>query len=838
MKFYTNVQQWGNKLLVRGVNNGTPYLTKVDYLPTLYLKSSSDSEIKSMFGENLKPISFDNIKEAKAFVESREGIEDSPIFGNTGYAYQYIHEKWGKQIEFDQATMCIRTIDIETSSELGFPEKSNPLEEILLVTFQDLATKERWTFGSRPFDLKNAKHLKNKEKIKYILCRDERDLIERVLRFWAANPPDIITGWNIVMFDIPYFIARTIRVLGEASTRALSPWNEVRPKMVKGFGNEEVLTYDILGVSQLDYLDLFKKFANMKPENYKLDTVAEEVLGRKKLEHPYETFKEFYTKDWQLFVEYNNVDVELVDEMDDQLQLISLALTMAYDAKCNFSDVFAPTKLWDCLIFNYLASRNIQVHQRQGDREKRRIKGGYVSEVKPQKYEWVVSFDATSLYPSIIMQYNMSPEKLVEGLAFDTTVDGLLNDEYDLSALKDRNVAMTANGYCFQRDNQGVFPEIVTRLFKERVEYKKLMQKAEKEYEKTKDPIAKKAVSKYDNFQQARKILLNSLFGAMANEYFRYFDIRIAEGITLTGQYIIQRISIALNEYLNKVCKTSGFNYSFYSDTDSCYVTLAPLVEKLYSHLPPEKIVGILDKICKEQLNSVLETTAKAIADDTNGFHQTIYFKREAIADHAIFLGKKHYALNVWDNEGLRYTTPKQKVKGLELVKSSTPKVVRAALKDALKICLTGTQKQLHTYMDEFEKTYSTYDVKQIASPRGVNGLSKYEHSVTIYGKGCPMHVRGALLYNFYIKQKKLDKQFPLIQEGEKIRFAYLKEPNPMGENTIAFIGSLPKGLGLHTYIDYVTMFEKTMVEPVNTITQALGWTTRPAATLEGLFND
>lgn len=836
MNQYSSIIQWGNNLLVRGVSNGKPYLKKVKFQPTLYMKTESASEIKSVFGEDLKPVSFDDIKSAKAFVERYEGMDSVPVFGNTGFPYQYIHEKWPEPIEFDQSLLNIQTIDIETTSEEGFPDKSNPIEQVILITLQNLATKQRITFGCGKFSLAKAKHLKQHENITYVQCKNEHDLLERFIAHWRANCPDIITGWNIHLFDIPYLIARISRVLGENYAKLLSPWDEVRVKMIKVFGPEEELTFDLLGVAQLDYLDLFKKFGQKKPENYKLDTVAELILKRRKLENPFDTYRDFYTKDWQLFTEYNMVDVELVDELDDVMQLMSLALTMAYDAKCNFVDVFSPVKLWDCLIYNHLAHKNIQVHQRIS-REKRRIEGGYVQDVaKPQKYEWVVSFDATSLYPSIILQYNLSPEMLVEGLALDTKAAGMVEGRYDLSILKEKNVAMTANGYTYRRDKQGFMPEIVERLFKERVQYKKQMLVHEKNYEATKDPIEKKLISKFDNFQQARKIQLNSLFGAMANEWFRFFDIRIAEGITTTGQYIIQRISNDLNKYLNTSLKTGALNYSFYSDTDSCYVTLETLVKKFYSHLSTEKIVSILDKICKDQINPVLVATAEQIKDYSNAFEQRIFFKREAIADHALFLGKKHYAMTVWDSEGVRFKKAKLKVKGLQMVQSSTPAVIQKSLHDVLLICLTGKQKQLHEFMDEFEKEFMKYTAEQIAFPKGVNGLAKYINQASIYSKSTPMHVRAALLYNHHIKNKELDKRYALIQEGEKIRFIYLKEPNPIGENTIAFIGSLPKELGLHTYVDYTTMFEKLMIKPIETLTVALGWTPRPVATLEGLF--
>lgn len=843
MKFYTCAHQYGSKVLVRGVHNGVRFTKRDDFSPTLYVRSKGNekSEYKSLFGEDLQPIQFEDNNAAKEFVQNYGQVENFQIYGQTNYGYQYITHKYPGEIQWDITQLNIQTIDIETSSEHGFPDVHNPIEEVLLITVKNLISRQIITFGCGDFDDKceEIENLRNKgNKFLYVNCDDERDLIETFLRWYSENYPDIITGWNCDLFDISYLISRVERLFctddDTSMKKKFSPWGLVSRKTVTIMGREHV-SYDIKGVAIIDYIDLYKKFTYTRRESYKLDYIGEVELGIKKLENPYETFREFYTKDWQKFIEYNIRDVEIVDALEHKMKLIELILTMAYDAKCNYTDVFSQVRTWDCIIYNHLHDQGIQIPQKKENRG-RQIEGAYVKEPIPGQYDWVVSFDATSLYPSIIMQYNQSPETFVQGVVKDTTVKGLLEKKYDLDDLKEDNYCMTANGYCYTRDKQGVFPEIVQKFFDDRQRYKKLMIAAQKEYEETKNPKLKNDISKFNNFQMARKIQLNSLFGAWGNEYFRYYDARIAEGITMTGQYIIQEVGKALNDYLNKVVGTNGHDYSFYSDTDSCYISLDPLVRKYYGNLDRDRIISILDKICEEKITEAINKSCDQLADYTNAFQKKIVFKREAIAERGLWVAKKRYALNVYDNEGVRYKDPKLKVMGLEIVRSSTPAPVRESLKEAVRLCLTTDEKTLQEFIELTRARFNTLQPEEIAFPRSVNGLVKYRSRADIYSKGTPMHVRGALMYNHLLEKHKLTMKYEEIQEGEKIKFLYLKEPNTVKENCVAFIGKLPKELDLHRYVDYNTMFEKSFLEPLNQIVGGLGWSTQPKASLEDLF--
>jgi DNA polymerase elongation subunit (family B) len=824
------VNQYGNNILVRGINNGKRVQDRVSFKPKLFVKSKNEAKYKSLYGQNLEPVQFDSINDAKDYVSKYKEVENFPIFGNTNYGYQYITENFSDEIEFDISQIKIWSLDIETSAELGFPDVANPQEQLLVITIQDASTKELMSFGLHEYVVKSEKHT-------YIKCKDEVDLLKKFVDYVAADHPHIITGWNVEFFDIPYLCNRITRILGDDYVKRLSPWRVVKEKNIIKLKKENI-SFELLGIAILDYLDLYKKFTYTNQESYKLDHIAKVELGKEKLSYDeFSSFTEFYKNDWQKFVEYNIRDVELVDELEEKMKLIELILTMAYDAKCNYIDIFSAVRTWDCILYNELWKKNIVVHQRQ-EKSGRGIAGAYVQEPRPGKYNWVVSFDATSLYPSIIMQYNMSPETLVNTYPkfYDVQMKSLLNGTADLSDLQDKQYCMTANGRCFTKEKQGVFPAIVQKLFDDRTKYKKLMLEAQSQYEVTKNKHWQKEISKYNNFQMARKIQMNSLFGAMANEYFRFYDDHIAEGITLTGQYIIQKVGKALDDYLNKICGTKDFNYSFYSDTDSCYITLDPLVQKYYKDQPSEKIVELLDKICEDKIQEVLNKVCNEISEYTHAFDTKINFKREAIAETGVWVAKKRYALNVSNNEGVQYKEPKLKVMGLEIVRSSTPEPVRDALRGAVKLILTTDEEVVQKYIMDFEKEYKQHAPELIAFPRGVNGLGKYSDRTNIYKQATPMHVRGALLYNFYLDKFNLGKKYERIKEGDKIKFIYLKEPNTIGENCIAFNTVIPSEMDLKKYSDYDLMFQKSFLEPLTTILNGIGWTAKPQATLEGLF--
>ena len=829
--FYTYAWQYGNSILTRGVRNGKRFTERHPFTPTLFVKSKDRSEHTSIDGQYLKPIVFGDNSDCKEFIDNYAKVENYPIFGQTDLTYQYLSTMYPEDINFDMSQMRIFSIDIETTAEHGFPDTENPIEEVLLITIVDNQTKEIFTWGSGEW--KPGEETKDLN-VNYTYCSDEMDLLQNFMTWWANDYPDVITGWNLELFDMPYLVGRIDRIFGDSAKNTLSPYNMTRKKTVRGH-NRELLKTDIKGIIQLDYMDLYKKFTYTFQESYRLDYIAQVELGKKKLESGFETFREFYENDWNRFIDYNIIDTVLVDEIDDKMKFLELIITMGYDCKCNYNDIFSSVRTWDCLLYNHLLQKNIMLPQKK-ENFSEGFPGGYVQEPKTGKYKWVVSVDATSLYPSIIMQHNLSPEMLAQNhKPIDCTVDSVLERKHKLK-LKDANLSMAANGYLFRKDKQGFMAEITQKFFDDRQRYKKLMKEAEQEYEDTKNPKLKNDIAKYHNFQMARKIQLNSLFGAIGNKWFRFFDERIAEAITLSGQLIIRDTGKVVDEFMNKFMDTEGEVYSFYTDTDSCYVTLDAMVDKHLKGKSRDEIINIIDRFTEDKLVPAINGRMADLGEYMNVFQPKIEFKREAISDSAIWVAKKRYAMNVWDNEGVRYKTPKLKVMGLEIVRSSTPAPIRESLREAVALCLNEGEKELQNFVEESWQSFKKMTPEEMAFPRGCNNIEKYSSRETVYTKGTPMHVRGALIYNHLVKTQKIENKYQVIQDGDKIKFLYLKEPNHVRENTVAFNGLMPKEFDLHRYIDYELMFEKAFLDPLNTIVDSLNWKTRPVATLEDLF--
>jgi DNA polymerase elongation subunit (family B) len=821
----------GNQFLVRGYDNGKHVMFKEEFSPTLFVPSKKESKYKTLDGENVEPIVPGSVRDCREFYKKYENVDGFKIYGNDRYVFQYISEKYPEnEIKFDITKIKLTTLDIEVASENGFPDTESASEEILTITIQDYATKNIITWGIKPFN-------NTQSNVRYIECGSEHQLLQNFLSYWAQNIPEVITGWNIQFYDIPYICRRLNRVLGEKMMKTFSPWGLVTEREVVVMGRKQI-SYDVGGITQLDYLDLYKKFTYKAQESYRLDYIAEVELGQKKLDHSeFDTFKDFYTKDWQKFVEYNIVDVELVDRLEDKMKLIELAITMAYDAKVNYADVFFQVRMWDNIIYNYLKKRNIVIPPKENSAKDAKYAGAYVKEPKPGVYDWVVNFDLNSLYPHLIMMYNISPETLMDERHPTASVDKILNQQISFELYKDYSVC--ANGAMFRKDFRGMLPELMEKMYNERVIFKKKMIAAKKEYEKTPTKELEKEISRCNNIQMAKKISLNSAYGAIGNQYFRYYKLENAEAITLSGQVAIRWIEGKMNTYLNKILKTEDVDYVIASDTDSIYLNMGPLVERVYKgrEKTTESVVSFLDKICQMELEKYIESSYQELADYVNAYDQKMFMKRENIADRGIWTAKKRYILNVWDSEGVRYSEPKLKIMGIEAVKSSTPAPCRKMIKDALKLMMSGTEDDVIDFIEKSRNEFRKLPPEQVSFPRSASDVNKYRSSSSIYEKGTPIHIRGALLFNHYIKQANLTNKYSLIQNGEKIKFCYLKKPNSIHENVISYIQDFPMELGIDKYIDYDLQFEKAFLEPMKVILDSIGWSVEKTVNLDSFFN-
>lgn len=842
-RFYTSVVRWGNSILYRGIKDGRRIKNKINFSPSLFISTNEETEWKNLDGNYLKKVDFQNMNEASDFIKKYEGVDNFNIFGNTSYIYSFIHQYFPNEIEFDKKNIYIDYIDIEVDSENGFPDPElgeRPITAISVIR----QNGHTIAFGCGDYTSKNDE--------KYFKCRDELHLLNTFLSYWKYNHPDILSGWNIAGFDIPYIVNRITRLLGEESVKDLSPWGIVRVRdSYNSITGKLEMQYNIYGVEILDYIDVYKKFAKggTSQESYTLNHISKVELGEEKVDYTeYEDLYGLYKNNFQLFIEYNIRDSKLVMMLDEKLRLFDLILTMAYDSKSLYSNTFKQTIMIDSMIYGYLLSKNIIVPLRDFEDKASSFAGAFVKEPQSGLHEWVVSFDLDALYPNIIIQYNISPETIIEPkdytdemrriISEGVSVEKLLNGEIDLSGLT--NCTLTPNGQFYRTDKKGFIPEIIEELKKDRIRYKNMMLDYSKKYEGavTDDDKEKyeNLVSRYNNAQLAKKQNLNSFYGSMGTPYFRFYDIRLALSITQAGKLSILWVEKRINKFLNSIAD-SDKDYVVAMDTDSLIISISDILKK-YSVDTSDIIstINYMDTFCEDQIQPVINSAYDDLGNYLHVFKKTMRMKREVLANKGFWTAKKRYVINVYDNEGVRYKEPHLKIMGLDMIKSSTPMIIRDKMKEVVKLIMNSDEKTVQKFISDFKKTFSSIDIEDISFPSSVNGVSKYYDSVTIFKKGCPIHVKGSLYYNKFLKDNGLGDKYKKIQEGEKIKFAYLKVPNPLKVYVISFPSKLPKEFGLDEYIDYNKQFEKTFYNPMKDILDCVGWDIEKKSTLTKFF--
>tara|TARA_R100000951_G_scaffold57441_1_gene48243 strand:+ start:1577 stop:4102 length:2526 start_codon:yes stop_codon:yes gene_type:complete len=836
--FYTNVMIRGNDILYRGIENGRRVKRKIPYQPTLFVPTNKKTEWKTLDGRAVEEFKVGSILETNTFMKEHRNVSGLEIHGNLNYVYSYIADEFPGDVNYDFNDLVIAYIDIETECEKGFPDYKSPNERVIAITIA--VNGEYHVLGLGDFVTKNE------NEIAYNFQTEEQ-LLNEFYRLWDELQPDIVTGWNIRFFDIPYLYNRSCRVVGQKKAKMLSPWRTVREKTVHRM-NRDHDVYEPLGVSVLDYYELYQTFTYTNQESYRLDHISFVELGEKKLSYDeFDSIADFYQKDFQKFIEYNIKDVQLVHRLEQKMKLLELVVALTYSAKVNMMDVFSQVKTWDQIIFHYLYEKNIIIPPKNFSEKDVQYAGAYVKDPIVGKHDWVVSYDLNSLYPHLIMQYNISSDTKVRGSMSRKAIeiDGILEENPDtmnrVREWTNQGYCVAANGTLYRKDKQGFLPELMEKLYTERKKYKRLMIDCQKRQQAGEKGLENE-IAKYDNFQQVRKIQLNSAYGAIGNEWFRYYDVEMAEAITLSGQLSIRWIANKLNEFLNEHVGTTNYDYVVASDTDSVYLRLGNLVDRfLSSGSDVEKITDFLDKASEKIIEPFIDKKYEELSSLMNAFDNKMVMEREVIAKTGVWTAKKRYMLSVHDSEGIRYKTPKLKIMGIETSRSSTPQVVRNKLKEMISTVMTGTEDELISSVGEFKSEFNFLDPEDIAFPRGVSNLTKYHDSAQIYSKGTPIAVKGALIYNYYISKMKLGRKYREIIEGDKIKFVYLKTPNPMAgsfgkDHVLSFPNGIPKEFELTDFIDYDKQFTKSFLEPLNTILKAVGWEYEKKASLETFF--
>ena len=870
MNFYTSVNRFGNNILYRGFEDGERIAKKVPYMPTLFVKSTHETGWFNLQNEPVLPKTFDSMRDARDFIKQYDGVDNFTIYGTTNYVTQFINDRFPEAPKFDREKINVTTIDIEVASDDGFPFVEQAAHPVISITMKNNIDGIYRVWGLYDYEPDKCE-VDGVDSIQYIKCKDEVDLLLSWLSYWTDHRwcPDVVTGWNTRLFDFPYLIRRVKNIIGGDVYRKFSPWGIVDQRDIVIAGRN-VIAYEMSGIQQLDYYDLFTKFGYTygQQESYKLDHIAHVVLGERKLSYDeYGSLHTLYKHDFQKFIDYNIKDVQIVDRLEEKMGLITLAMTMAYRGGVNYSETFGTVQIWDAILYRLLFKQQIACPPKIVN-DKIPYPGAFVKEPQTGMHDWVVSFDLNSLYPNLIVQYNMSPETVLPGKLTGVTIDNMLaNQSY--SAPDD--VTVTALGTTFRKDQVGIIPNIIKQYYDERRLIKNEMlakqQKLEELGQDTKwidglqhtldsssgQQIAantpgfsdrdlkinrtnlENEVTILANQQMSIKILMNSLYGALGNKHFRYFNNQVAEAITTSGQLSILWAEKAINAEMNAALDTLGKDYVIAIDTDSLYVNMNGLVEKF----KPKDPVKFLDKISREHFEKKLEAAYAALAKKMNAYENRMEMSREVIANRGVWIAKKRYILNVHNNEGVQYAEPKMKMMGVDAVRSSTPQVCRDKFKQIFKVIIDDGEAATQKFIADFKREFRNLPPEDVSFPRGCN-IEKdgktWADPKTIYRKACPIHVSGALLYNHYVKQNNLDKKYELINNGEKIKFVYLKMPNPIKENVIAYSANLPPELDLHKFIDYNKQYEKAFVEPIKHLLDALEWEVEPTATLEAFF--
>jgi DNA polymerase elongation subunit (family B) len=826
-------------ILMRGVENGRRVSKKILYKPYLFINSNAPSKYRTIYGKSVSRVDFANPWEARDFINQYKDVASMPVFGMTNFVYPFIRDEFGDDIQYDPALVNKVGLDIEVSilDGLGFPDVLEANNPVTLITISKNGKKA--VFGCRDYVV-------HQPDVEYYKCTDERALLKSFLAIWAEYDPDLVTGWNIEGFDMPYLINRMMKVLGEDKTKKLSPWGffERGSMMHKGVVVDTLVP---AGITILDYMQLYKKFAFTQQESYSLNHVCSEELGEKKLDYgEYGSLAGLERGNFQLYTEYNIRDVELVDLLDDKLKLIELVFAMAYNARVNYADTFTTVRMWDVLIHNYLLDRNIVIHQFEKSGSDRGIVGGYVKAPQVGMHKWVVSMDLRSLYPHIIMQYNISPEmfrgRFPGVFSIEDLLAGYMKDHKEYLLKEDLSV--TANMCIFDRRKQGFLPAIMAAIYNDRNKYKKELKAAKQRYEKLKDKTSQDAlalekdIARLDNLQMAKKIQLNGGYGALANQWNRWYETDYAEAITMSGQLTTMWIEGKINEFLNKMFKTVGEDYVIACDTDSVYFKLDKLVDAVYGEdqSDKKKITKFLDSVCVERIEPYVAEQFQLLSEYMNARSNEMYMVRECIADRAIWTAKKRYILNVYNQEGVAYEEPKLKMMGIEAIRTSTPAVVRTAIKETIQVIMKDDEETLQKYVTDFRARFETMDFEQVAFPRGVSDLDKWTDAATIWKPSTPIAVKGALVYNNGLRVRDLTKEYELIPNGTKVKFSYMTMPNPLHAAVLSCPGSLPKEFNMERFIDRDMQFAKAYLGPITTITGAIGWEAERRATLESFF--
>jgi DNA polymerase elongation subunit (family B) len=807
--------------------------------PYLYIETnSSDSAAVSIFNTPLKKLTFKTSYDRNKFVNE---TSITRLFHNIGIEQQYLIDTFKTEVDspdFTQHPLKIWYIDIEVYAKDEFPTAEQAKYPINLLTIYDSLEDKFYTWGLKPYTSK-------KPNAKYYYCKTEKELLESFLNFIKKDYPDIITGWNIESFDIPYIINRYTNVFDKDKARDLSPVNNLyyRENTVTRFG-KATGRWHIRGISCIDYLEAYKIFTPGEKESYSLNFISELELKEGKLAINATTLANLSESDWENFVDYNIQDVDLVKRIEDKRSILKLVRTLAYKGLTQFESALGKVSIVTGAVAHQAAKQGFIIPTFKNDKIRDDYDGGFVREPDRGLQKAIVSYDANSLYPSVILSLNISPETKVGKITSkdDDSITICLtngkevkisNDKFT-KLIKKEQLSISKYKVLYTQKFKGVVPNLIERLYKERVDAKNTSLKYKREIEKyEQDPTSFKDFNKekikllaeqYDTYQLTFKILLNSIYGIFAQKHSPFFDIDHAASVTLTGQAVVKQASSIVDDYL-KIKYNINNSVTIYNDTDSLYITLKEVCKNQNIAVcdNSKKVTSEMHSLVKE-IDSALNQEIRVWAKNSlNSNDPQFIFKREAICDSGILLQKKRYILHVLDQEGV----PKNDFKyvGVEVARSNTPKQVKELIKEVIETIISSESRNEsnNTYKKVYE-IFKTMPIEDIAIRKNVKEYEKYERKATDHtiGKGTPMHVKCAIHYNQLLKRLNIDSKYESIQSGNKIKYFYAS-PNKYNFQCMAFTNYYPKEFS-EIKVDYEKMFIKIVTPLIENVYDAIGW--------------
>jgi len=817
------------KLWTWDVNTGERICIDKPFNPFLYVETPNGEDGTSIYNTKLKKVIFDNSFERNKYVK-QGGIKR--LFFNLPVEQQALIEEFGFKNQdkaFSQFPLKIFTIDIETYSPDHFPEPDKAEDPITLITIHDSLTNEYHTWGlEKDFYPKQ-------DNVHYYQCVTETDLLRSFLKYWRKDYPDMVVGWNMENFDIPYIINRIINKLGEDWANRLSPIDEIykRENILQQFGKLSSRWY-IRGISLIDYMDAYITFSRNKQESYSLNHIGTVELGIGKVKHS-GNLSDLQNENWDKFVEYNIQDVKIIVELEKKLQFLMLTRMLAYLGMTNFESALGTVSIVTGAMALQALGKGMIIPTFPMDRNEN-YAGGFVKDPNRGLHECIVSFDANSLYPNTIITLNISPETKIgrirnhkDGKIDIELINGKMHTftfEQFSQFIKSQEVAITKAGVLYSQKHKGFCPELIERIYADRVKDKDQLKKIKNNIRKhDKDSNEAKALKKEIEFidiqQYTKKILLNRIYGTFANKYSPFCDIDAARSITMTGQAVVKQAAEIGIQFAKKHGIDKDIN--IYSDTDSVYFTFKELFDKCNIKLIEDKKISddaykMLEKFDKELNSEITLWAQKTLYTKDSRF----VFKRESICDAGIFLEKKRYILHILDEEGI--PTDKIKYVGVEVATTSISNSIKPLIQNIVKSILKTkdfyeTQK---IYRESFEQ-FKKLGIEDIAWPRGIKDYDKYASKASGYsiGKGTPIHCKASIYHNKLIDDLGLESKYEKIKSGDKIKFLMV-DKNKYNIEVIGFKNELPIEFDLKA--DYEIMFNKTVFSAVERLYNALNW--------------